>query len=378
MRNNSVTKRRRKIRTGRMKTHQPQSKRCKKISPQIGGIFTRNGWKCSCRVDGKVPEPVNYEDEEQEQEEEEEEEEDEYDEHGNPQPTRRILEGGENPLLPNDNLSVTEQGQITIDNKFGRRNLPRNLENGDIITEIKKDKTSEVHKVPPINRIKEFTGLLNTIGSNTVILTISRKHKGGTASYKPRYVKVKVVLPPSGLNPRQKRGAAQDYETAMMERLERRLEETKSLNSNVGGKKTTYRRKKHVTRRKINTKRRKVMVGGTIPDSTEWNSLGLDGKFKAIEAVSSIEELQTIWSYIASLKETTPKVEFQQLSNKVAVRKQVLNDDEGEDDSAKLNLKKTVICKCSKTERNKVNKGNDKRKETPKGEIQIVDKDEML
>ena len=109
------------------------------------------------------------------------------------------------------------------------------------------------------------------------------------------------------------------------------------------------------------------MVGGTIPDSTEWNSLGLDGKFKAIESVSSIEELQTIWGYIASLKETTPNVEFQQLSNKVAVRKQVLNDDEGEDDSAKLNLKKTVICKCSKTERNKVNKGNDKKKETPEG-----------
>ena len=368
MRNNSVTKRRRKIRTGRIKTHQPQSKRCKKISPQIGGIFTKNGWNCSCRVDGKVPETVNYEEEEQE-------EDDEYDENGDLQPTRRILEGGENPLLPNDNLSVTEQGQITIDNKFGIRNLPRNLENGDIITEIKRDETSEVHKVPPINTIQEFIRLLNMIGSNTVILTISRKHKGGTASNKPRYVKVKVP-PPSGLNPRPKRGAAtpatQDDENAMMQSLERKLQERKlqeikSRNADVGGKKTTYRRKKHVTRRKINTKRRKVMVGGTIPDSTEWNSLGLDGKFKAIESVSSIEELQTIWGYIASLKETTPNVEFQQLSNKVAVRKQVLNDDEGEDDSAKLNLKKTVICKCSKTERNKVNKGNDKKKETPEG-----------
>ena len=105
------------------------------------------------------------------------------------------------------------------------------------------------------------------------------------------------------------------------------------------------------------------MVGGTIPDSTGWNSLELDGKLTAIEAVSSIEELQTIWDYIVQLKETTPNDEFQQLSNKVAVRKQVLNDDEGEDDSAKLNLKKTVICECSKTERNK---GNDKRKETSK------------
>lgn len=107
------------------------------------------------------------------------------------------------------------------------------------------------------------------------------------------------------------------------------------------------------------------MVGGGIPDSTGWNSLGLDGKFNAIEAVSSIEELQTIWSYIVQLKDTTPNdKEYKELSNKVAVRKQELES----------NLKKkTVICECSKTERNK---GNDKRKETSKGETE--GKGEML
>ena len=364
MRNNSVTKRRRKIRTGRIKTHQPQSKRCKKISPQIGGIFTRNGWKCSCRVDGKVPEPVNYEDEEQEQEEEEEE--DEYDEHGNPQPTRRILEGGENPLLPNDNLSVTEQWQITIDNKFGRRNLPRNLENGDIITEIKKDKTSEVHKVPPINRIKEFTGLLNTIGSNTVILTISRKHKGGTASYKPRYVKVKVVLPPSGLNlnPRPKRGAAQDDETAMTERLERRHEETKSSNANVGGKKTTYRRKKHVTRRKINTKRRKVMVGGTIPELGDWNILTLEDKIELIESVGTIEDLKKIEEYNERMRDVEPYKTNQLADVSIALLKKV-KESFPQHIKSTGGVTKKVECSCTKKVKNK-------KQETPEGSGEML------
>jgi hypothetical protein len=352
MRNKSVTRRRRKIRTGRIKTHQPQSKRCKKISPQIGGreFFTKNGgWTCKCRV---VEEQEDEEDEDQEEEEEEE-----YDESGKYQ----TLEGGKNPLVPNDHLSVTEQGRIIIDNKIGGRILPRNLENGDIITEIKRDGNSETIPVENIQKIQEFIRLLNTTGSDTVILTISRKHKGGTASSKPRYVKVNVVLPPSGVNPnpRRNRGAAtpaaQDDENAMMKRLEIRLDETRRRDANVGGKKTTYRRKKHVTRRKINTKKRKVMVGGTIQDSTEWDSLELDGKFKAIEAVSSIEELETIWNYITYIKYTNMNDEgFKELRNKVAVRKQELNS----------NLKKkTVICECSKTERNKV---NDTKKKHPK------------
>ena len=362
MRNNSVTKRRRKIRTGRIKTHQPQSKRCKKISPQIGGIFTKNGWKCRCRVDGKVPEAVNYNGDYGEYDDEEEEHEEDGPRSQGSSRSTNILEGGQTLLFPNDNLRVTEQGQIKIHNSIIQRVLPKHLDKGDIITEIKADENSQVIKVENIGKIQDFMELIYLLNSNTVILTVSRKHKGGHGNNGLRYVRVKLGIPrePAGVNP-----------------VPRRMRE----NNVGGGKKTTYRRKKHVTRRKINTKRRKVMVGGTIPDSTEWNSLGLDGKFKAIESVSSIEELQTIWGYIASLKETTPNVEFQQLSNKVAVRKQVLNDDEGEDDSAKLNLKKTVICKCSKTERNKVNKvnkGNDKRKETPEGEVQTVGKGEML
>jgi hypothetical protein len=360
MRNKSVTRRRREIRTGRIKTHQSQSKRCKKISPQIGG----GRWYCECRVnEGDKGNEVGDQKEgvvnvKQRRQDVEvgvgEGEEEEYDETGKYQ----ILEGGNTYLSPHEHLSVTEEKYIIIDNKIGGRILPRNLENGDIITEIKRDGNSEAIPVANIQKIQEFIRLLNTIGSDTVILTISRKHKGGTASSKPRYVKVNVVLPPSGVNPnpRRNRGAAapaaQDDETAMMKRLERRLDENRRRDANVGGKKTTYRRKKHVTRRKINTKRRKVMVGGVIPDSTGWNSLGLDGKFNAIEAVSSIEELETIWDYI---KYTNPNDEgFKELRNKVVVRKQEL----------KSNLKKkTVICKCSKTERNKV---NDTKKETPK------------
>lgn len=338
MRNKSVTKRRRKIRTGRIKTHQPQSKRCKKISPQIGGgIFTRNGgWDCECRVDGKVPETVNYE----------EEEEDEYDEHGNPQPTRRILDGTNKVLKDKYYAVLSSSKRIQIYDVSKGVNLPKHLENRDIITEIKTDEKSKAIPVINIEKIQDFYKIINRLRSKPVILTISRKHIGGSGNDNQLHVRVNLESLPQ-----------QPAEVSNVP--------TRSRQANVGGKKTTYRRKKHVTRRKINTKRRKVMVGGGIPDSTGWNSLGLDGKFNAIEAVSSIEELQTIWSYIVQLKDTTPNdKEYKELSNKVAVRKQELES----------NLKKkTVICECSKTERNK---GNDKRKETSKGETE--GKGEML
>ena len=335
MRNNSVTKRRRKIRTGRIKTHQPQSKRCKKISPQIGGvIFTRNGWKCRCKV---VPNDKGV---------------GEYGEADTTQPTRKILDGT-NKVLKDQYYSVSSSKRIIIYDESSKGDLPKNLNNHDIITEIRTDENSSAIPVVNIEKIRDFYEIIDSLRSKPVILTISRTHIGGNASHKPRYVRVNLES-----RPQSPAGVSNVPYRRII----------------VGGKKTTYRRKKHVTRRKINTKRRKVMVGGVIPDSTDWNSLELAGKLKAIEAVSSIDELQTIRNYIVQLKEKTANDEFQQLRNKVAVRKQVLNDDQGEDDSAKLNLKKNVICKCSKTERNK---GNDKKKETPKGELQIVEKGDM-
>lgn len=278
MRNKSVTKRRRKIRTGRIKTHQPQSKRCKKISPQIGGIFTKNGWKCRCRVDGKVSEAVNYNGDYGEYDDEEEEHEEDGPRSQGSSRSTNILEGGQTLLFPNDNLRVTEQGQIKIHNSIIPRVLPKHLDKGDIITEIKADENSQVIKVENIGKIQDFMELIYRLNSNTVILTVSRKHKGGHGNNVLRYVRVKLGIPQesAGVNP-----------------VPRHMRE-----DNVGGgKKTTYRRKNHVTRRKINTKRRKVMVGGTIPELGYWNNLTLKDKIDLIKSVGTIEDLKKIEEY---------------------------------------------------------------------------------
>ncbi len=119
---------------------------------------------------------------------------------------------------------------IIISNKRGADALPKSLKNGHFIKKV-----GDIDTVGTLNNIGDFYNLLesNDFYDKPVVLTVER---GGAGGFGPREFKVKVILKRD--IPRQ--------------------------GSVGGGKKTTYRRKKHVTRRKINTKRRKVMVGGDV------------------------------------------------------------------------------------------------------------------
>ena len=339
MRNNSVTKRRRKIRTGRIKTHQPQSKRCKKISPQIGGvIFTRNrGWDCECSVvsnDKEVKgnevgeqqkEGVNAKQQQQEVGVGGEDEEAEYDEAGITQPTRKILDGTNKVLKDKYYAVLSSSKRIQIYDVSKGANLPKHLENRDIITEIKTDEKSKAIPVINIENIQDFYEIINRLRSNPVILTISRTHIGGSGNDNQLHVRVNLEprpQPPAGDSnvPRRRR----EY---------------------VGGKKTTYRRKKHVTRRKINTKRRKVMVGGAVESLNEWNKLTEPEKTKLIDSTDSIDDLKRYETYHNL---GGPDKSEEVLEHLISRGKRLTKDE------------KTVICDCSK------NKENDKIQKTPK------------
>ena len=123
---------------------------------------------------------------------------------------------------------VNETPTIIISNKRGANALPEYLMNRQFITKVGD------HTVGTLNNIGDFYKLLesNDFYDKPVVLTVAR---GGAGGFGPQEFKVQVILK-RDIMPRQ--------------------------GSVGGGKKTTYWRKKHVTRRKINTKRRKVMVGG--------------------------------------------------------------------------------------------------------------------
>jgi len=306
MRNNSVTKRRRKIRTGRIKTHQPQSKRCKKISPQIGGIFIRNGWKCRCKV---VPNDKGV---------------GEYGEADTTQPTRKILDGT-NKVLKDQYYSVSSSKRIIIYDESSKGDLPKNLNNHDIITEIRTDENSSAIPVVNIEKIRDFYEIIDSLRSKPVILTISRTHIGGNASHKPRYVRVNLES-----RPQSPAGVSNVPSRRII----------------VGGKKTTYRRKKHVTRRKINTKRRKVMVGGAYDNLNDWNKLTEKQKTNVIDSTESIEDLKKYEGF-------NNYVEKEKRSQEIV--KHLFHGME-----RLTKVKETVICDCSK------NKENVKIQNTPK------------
>lgn len=132
--------------------------------------------------------------------------------------------------LINDDFNLIEIDKtptIIIQTQRSADALPKNLKNGQFITKINDIDIK-------VNTLTEFNQLLetNNFYDNPVVLTVAKGSAGGTG---PNQFKVQVnlkkIIPPQ---------------------------------STVGGgKKTTYRRKKHVTQRKIHTKRMKVMVGGT-------------------------------------------------------------------------------------------------------------------
>ena len=133
--------------------------------------------------------------------------------------------------LINDDFELVGIGgepTIIINTKRGADALPENLKNRQFITKVNNIDIK-------VNTLAEFYQLLNhnNFYDKPVVLTVARGSSGGTG---PRQFKVQVLL----------------------------KKNVPMQGSAGGGKKTTYRRKKHVTRRKIHTKRMKVMVGGDV------------------------------------------------------------------------------------------------------------------
>jgi hypothetical protein len=127
-----------------------------------------------------------------------------------------------------NSVEIDETPTIIINTKRGADALPKYLENGQFITKVNNIDIK-------INTLTDFYRILetNAFYDKPVVLTVAMGSAGGFGS---NQFKVQVTLKKD--MPRQ---------------------------GNVGGgKKTTYRRKNHVTRRKINTKRMKVMVGGYV------------------------------------------------------------------------------------------------------------------
>ena len=136
--------------------------------------------------------------------------------------SRKYLADGDYKLT---SVKDSDGNGILINANRGYNALPKSLENNHLITKINNMNIR-------VNTLAEFYQLLDDNGfyDKPVVLTVSGKHLGGTDD---KTINVSVNLRRVG-----------------------------QLHKGGGGKKTTYRRKKHVTRRKINTKRRKVMVGG--------------------------------------------------------------------------------------------------------------------
>lgn len=138
-------------------------------------------------------------------------------------------------LINNDFDSVKIDGALTIiiRMKRGADALPSYLKNGQFITKIN---DTDIR----VGSLTEFYELLEDeqFYDKPVVLTVAR---GGAGGYGDQQFKVRVNL---------KRDIPREVSVG-------------------GGKKTTYQRKKHVTQRKINTKRINVMVGGkTIKEVT--------------------------------------------------------------------------------------------------------------
>lgn len=132
-------------------------------------------------------------------------------------------------LINDDFDSVIIDGALTIiiHTKRNADALPKFFQDGQFIT--------KVNDISVVNLQKgDFYKLLEDgqFYDKPVVLTVARGSAGGSGD---KQIKVRVIL---------KRDIPREGSVG-------------------GGKKTTYRRKKHVTQRKINTKRMKVMVGGT-------------------------------------------------------------------------------------------------------------------
>jgi hypothetical protein len=240
---------------------------------------------------------------------------------GQTQQTNRrsvILDGGHKPLKDDYYALLSTSKRIQIFDST-RNDLPKHLNNRDIITEIKTDDdTSQGIKVENIEKIQEFYTLIDSLRSKPVILTVSRIESGGYQSKKPRYVRVRLQQPPQPQKP---------------------LGTRVPLRGRVGGKKTTYRRKKHVTRRKINTKKRKVMVGGTVIHNLEdWKLLPLNGKITLIESVETFKELKKLNEYNEKMRNDEQYKLEQYFNVFIALKKKMVN----------FFVKKRVICDCTK------------------------------
>jgi hypothetical protein len=127
-----------------------------------------------------------------------------------------------------DSVKIDKTHTIIIRTKRGADDLPEHINNKNFITKVNNIDIK-------VNTLAEFYKLLNdnNFYDNPVVLTVARGAAGGTG---PEQFMVRVIL-------------------------KRDIPMQGSVGG--GGKKTTYQRKKHVTQRKINTKRMKVMVGGT-------------------------------------------------------------------------------------------------------------------
>ena len=133
-------------------------------------------------------------------------------------------------LINDDFELVKAYGAHTIRINTQRQHdaLPSHLENKQFITKIN---DTDIR----VGSLTEFHQLLedNKFYDKPVVLTVERGSAGGSG----------------------------DKQFKVLVNLKRDIPRQGSVG---GGKKTTYRRKKHVTQRKINTKRINVMVGGVV------------------------------------------------------------------------------------------------------------------